>query len=298
MADANTPEGFNERRVSANGVEFVCWEAGDPSGPLALCLHGFPDTAYTWRHLLPLLAEAGFHAVAPYMRGYAPTEVPADGRYQSGVLGVDANALHAALGGDERAVLIGHDWGAAGVYAAATLEPANWRKLVAMSVPGANAVPVAFLTQPQQLKLSWYMFFFQSPLSDIVVPANDMAFIDMLWEDWSPGYDATHDLVQLKRALADPAHLAAALGYYRATLGDGFKDPALDAAQAATQAVPTQPTLYLHGRNDGCIGASVAEHMAAVVPAHVTIEFIEDAGHFLQLEQPAVVNERILAFLR
>jgi pimeloyl-ACP methyl ester carboxylesterase len=298
MADAHTNEGFNELRVSANGVEFACLAAGDPGGPLALCLHGFPDTAYTWRHLLPLLAEAGFHAVAPYMRGYAPTEVPADGRYQSGVLGVDANALHAALGGDERAVLIGHDWGAAGVYAAATLEPARWRKLVAMSVPGANAVPVAFLTQPRQLQLSWYMFFFQSPLSDIVVPANDMAFIDMLWEDWSPGYDATHDLARLKQALADPAHLTAALGYYRATLGDGLKDPALDGAQAATQAVPTQPTLYLHGRNDGCIGASVVDHMAAVVPAHITIEFVEDAGHFLQLEQPALVNERILAFLR
>ena len=154
--------GISEIKVAANGVRFVCLHAGDPSGPLALCLHGFPDTAHTWRHLLPRLAEAGYHAVAPFMRGYAPTEVPADGRYQSGVLGVDANALHEALGGDDRAVLVGHDWGAAGVYAAATLEPSRWRKVVAMSVPTANAVPVAFLTQPQQLKLSWYMFFFQS----------------------------------------------------------------------------------------------------------------------------------------
>ena len=73
-----------------------------------------------------------------------------------------------------------------------------------------------------------------------------MAFIDMLWADWSPGYDATADLAWLKQSLADPANLAAALGYYRATLGAGYKDPALDAAQAATQAVPPQPTLYLH----------------------------------------------------
>jgi pimeloyl-ACP methyl ester carboxylesterase len=70
--------------VCANGLEFGLLEAG--SGPLALCLHGFPDTAHTWRHPLPVLAGAGFHAVAPFMRGYAPTAVPADGAYQLGAL--------------------------------------------------------------------------------------------------------------------------------------------------------------------------------------------------------------------
>ena len=185
---------FSEGRVHANGVEFAYLEAGDPAAPLALCLHGFPDTAHTWRHLLPELAAAGFRAVAPFMRGYAPTAVPADGRYQSGVLGVDANALHEVLGGDGRAVVIGHDWGATAVYAAATLAPERWSKVVAMSVPTANAVPVAFLTDPRQLKRSWYMFFFQSPLADFIVPGNDMAVIDVLWADWSPGHDAAADL--------------------------------------------------------------------------------------------------------
>ncbi len=289
---------FSEGRVHANGVEFAYLEAGDPAAPLALCLHGFPDTAHTWRHLLPELAAAGFRAVAPFMRGYAPTAVPADGRYQSGVLGVDANALHEVLGGDGRAVVIGHDWGATAVYAAATLAPERWSKVVAMSVPTANAVPVAFLTDLRQLKRSWYMFFFQSPLADFIVPGNDMAVIDVLWADWSPGHDAAADLALVKQSLRDPANLTAAIGYYRATLGDGLKDPALDAAQAATQAVPPQPTLYLHGRDDGCIGVDVVAHMAATVPPHVTIEYIEAAGHFLQLEQPAAVNERIVTFIR
>jgi pimeloyl-ACP methyl ester carboxylesterase len=84
-------------------------EAG--SGPLALCLHGFPDTAWTWQHLLPALAGAGFRAVAPFTRGYAPTGIPADGAYQAGALVADAVALHQVLGGDGDAVLIGHDWG-------------------------------------------------------------------------------------------------------------------------------------------------------------------------------------------
>src|SRR2546423_2994041 len=83
--------------VDANGLRFAYLEAGPPDGPLALCLHGFPDSAQTWRHLLPALADAGFHAVAPWMRGYAPTPVPTDGRYQSGALVADATALHAAL---------------------------------------------------------------------------------------------------------------------------------------------------------------------------------------------------------
>ena len=96
------------RELSANAVEFTVLEAGQ--GPLALFLHGFPDSAYTWRHLLPAVADAGFHAVAPFMRGYQPTSVPADGCFSLGALIADANAIHDALAADETAVLIGSDW--------------------------------------------------------------------------------------------------------------------------------------------------------------------------------------------
>ncbi|MDO8363623.1 MAG: alpha/beta hydrolase [Actinomycetota bacterium] len=290
--------------VSANGVDFAFLQASPPATdtddhclPLALCLHGFPDSAHGWRHLLPALADAGYRAVAPFQRGYAPTSVPPDGRYQSGVLGVDANALHEALGGDERAVIVGHDWGASGTYAAAVLQPQRWRKVVAMAVPTGGAMVTAFLGDLAQLKRSWYMFFFQSGIADLVVPGADMAFIDMLWHDWSPGYDATDDLVHVKQCLRDPANLAAALGYYRATLGAGLTDPALAEAQAATQGLPVQPLLYLHGRNDGCVGVDVATGMAAVAPSNFTIEVVDDAGHFLHLERPQLVNERIVSFL-
>jgi pimeloyl-ACP methyl ester carboxylesterase len=283
--------------VTANGVDFTYLHAGDPAAPLALCLHGFPDSAHGWRHLLPALAEAGYHAVAPFQRGYAPTAVPADGRYQSGVLGVDANALHEALGGGADAVIIGHDWGASGTHAAAVLAPERWAKVVSMAVPPGPALGIAFVTNLAQVQRSWYMFFFQHGLSDLVVAANDLAFIDLLWSQWSPGYEAAADVANVKNALRDPANLTAALGYYRATLGDGFKDPALDEAQAAGSAWATQPHLYLHGRNDGCIGAEVAELSASMAPPNVTVEIVDDAGHFLQLEQPAVVNARVLAFL-
>ncbi len=287
-----------QNTVSANGLEFTVLSAGAPDAPLALCLHGFPDSAHGWRHLLPELAAAGFHAVAPFQRGYAPTSLPADGCYQTGALATDAIALHDALGGGADAVIIGHDWGASGTHGAAVFAPDRWRKVVTMAVPPGPAVGMAFLGNLAQVQRSWYMFFFQHALSDFVVGANDLAFVDMLWSQWSPGYDATADLATTKASLRDPSNLAAALGYYRATLGDGYKDPALDAVQAATQGWATQPHLYLHGRNDGCIGVEVAEAAAAMAPANVAVEIVDDAGHFLHLERPDVVNARILEFLR
>jgi pimeloyl-ACP methyl ester carboxylesterase len=289
--------GISQGTVSANGVEFAYLSAGQPGNPLALCLHGFPDSAHGWRHQLPALAEAGYHAVAPFQRGYAPTSVPADGLYQTGALATDANALHEALGGGADAVILGHDWGASGTHGAVVLAPERWAKVVTMAVPPGPAMAMAFITNLAQVQRSWYMFFFQHGLADMVVPANDLAFIDMLWSQWSPGHAAEADLANVKAALREPANLTAALGYYRATLGDGLKSPALDAAQAATQGWATQPHLYLHGRNDGCIGVEVAEAAAAMAPPNVTVEIVDDAGHFLHLEQPAIVTARILEFL-
>jgi pimeloyl-ACP methyl ester carboxylesterase len=282
-------------RTTANGLEVGFLEQG--AGPLALCLHGFPDSAWTWRHLLPALAGAGYRAVAPFLRGYAPTEVPADGRYQTAALALDACALHDALGGDQEAVIVGHDWGAMATYIAANHEPERWKRVVTMAVPPAGAVAGGFLTYAQ-LQRSWYMFFFQHPLADMVVGMDDLAFIDGLWADWSPGYDAGEDLPRVKDALRDPANLAAALGYYRATLGNVGVDPALEPVQAKGGEVTAQPTLYLHGRDDGCMGIDVAEGARAFLTSEGSrMEVVDGAGHFLQLERPDEVNRLVVDFV-
>lgn len=281
--------------VTANGVDFAYLSCGD--GPLALCLHGFPDSAHTWRDLLPALAEAGFRAVAPFLRGYAPTAVPADGRYQIGVLAQDALVLHDVLGGDASAVLVGHDYGAAAAYGAANTAPERWRRLVTLALPPGDAFVEALLTNVDQLKRSWYMFFFQHPLADVIVAGNDLAFLDRLWADWSPGFAAATDLALLKPSLRDPANLAAALGYYRAALGGVGLDPALEPLQSAAQQMPVVPTLYLHGTTDGCIGSDVVSAAAASAPGNVSVEQIVGAGHFLHREQPAAINRRVLDHL-
>ena len=289
---------ITQHTATVNGVEFAYLSAGR-DGPLALCLHGFPDTAHTWRMLLGRLSAEGFRAVAPFQRGFAPTAVPADGRYQTGALALDANAFHESLGGDAQAVVIGHDWGAPAAYGAAVHEPDRWHKVIGMAVPPGAAMGAAFLGNLTQVQRSWYMFFFQHPLADLVVAANDMAFLDMLWSQWSPGYAADNDLRAVKDALRDPANMTAALGYYRAALGTGYQDPQLAAIQdSVSSGLPTQPTLYLHGADDGCIGAEVAESARAMVTDNVAIEVIGGAGHFLHLEQPVAVNDRIIEFLQ
>lgn len=270
----------------------------DNDGPLALCLHGFPDSAYTWRHLLPRLAAEGYRAVAPFLRGYAPTAIPTDGRLQTAASALDAIGLAEALGkGDHRPVIIGHDWGAVVTHIAASHRPDLWSKVVTMAVPPGSAVGAAFVTNLQQIKRSWYMFFFQHPFADFVVGANDLAYIDMLWADWSPGYQASLDLELLKPSLRAPENLQAALGYYRATLGTGYNDPQLQAMQDLSSSIPPLPLLYVHGRNDGCMGIEVAEMARQEFPSTARAEFVDDAGHFAHLERPDLVNDLIIRFL-
>jgi pimeloyl-ACP methyl ester carboxylesterase len=292
-----TTDELRQGEVVANGITFSTLEAGEGDGPLVLCLHGFPDTAWTWRYLLPELAAAGFRAVAPFMRGYAPTSLATDGRYPMGALVADIVALHEALGGGSDAALVGHDWGAAATYGAASLAPGRFRRIVCGAVPPTLSFMQALFTY-RQLKRSWYMFFFQSPFADGVVAADDLAFVEGLWTDWSPGYDAWFDLERVRESIGSPDRLAAALAYYRSMFDLAQEIPGLEAEQAAALQPVTQPTLYYHGLDDGCVGAE------AVTPAileHVgpgsRLLLVDDAGHFAHVEHPEVVNPKIVDWL-
>jgi pimeloyl-ACP methyl ester carboxylesterase len=286
-------------RVTANGVDFAYREDGPADGPLALCLHGFPDHAPTFDTMLPALAAAGYHAVAPWMRGYSPTGLAPDANYQTASLALDAIALADALAGDHDAVLIGHDWGAAAAYTAVAHAPERFRKLVTLAVPHFGAFG-SHLFRPAQLKRSWYIFFFQLPLADFAVPLDDYAVIDTLWRDWSPGYTPDPGFMRaLKDTFSAPGCLDAAIGYYRATFGTTPGDPALDDVQAKGGGEIPVPTLYLHGVDDGCLGIEgvVDDELRPFFPAGLDVERVPGAGHFLHRERPDLVNPLIAAFL-
>jgi pimeloyl-ACP methyl ester carboxylesterase len=238
------------------------------------------------------------------MRGYAPTAVPADGAYHLGALVADAVALHEVLGGDGDAVLIGHDWGAEAAYGAAAFAPDRWRRLVTLAVPPA-ALDEVLYNDYEQLKRFFYLFMFRDPagLAETVVARDDLAFLDQLWRDWSPGFQAGEHLAQVKQSLRQPANLAAALGYYRAAGGAGLVGQAAGAAgrfaaeqQAIGRQAP-QPTLYLHGARDGCIDVGLARGSERFLAPSSRMIVIDDAGHFLHLEDPAQVNDHILSWV-
>ena len=286
----------HRRSGEVNGVDLHWLEYGPSNGPLAVLLHGFPDTAETWRHLAPELADAGFRVAAPWMRGYAPSGLAPDDSYQVGALAADAEALVKHLGAN-KAVLVGHDWGAIAGYAAAASRPELWTKLVTLAVPPIGSLLAGFLAY-RQARRSWYMFLFQHELAATIVAADDLAFLDGLWAEWSPGYDATDDLIHVKDSLRDHTHLNAALGYYRAMLGSTHKHARYDDGDAAAYLPTPIPTLYLHGAADGCMGVELVGDAQSYLPAEGSrVEVVDGVGHFLHLEAPATINPMIMNFL-
>jgi pimeloyl-ACP methyl ester carboxylesterase len=262
-----------------------------------LCLHGFPDSAWTWRHLVPALAQRGYHGVAPFLRGYSPTELPSAG-FGLAELAEDVLELEEAFrASGRRSVVIGHDWGAAAVYTALARDAGRWACAVAASVPPTDDSIDA--GSRAQLRRSWYSFLFQLPNLDVpeqIAAADDMALVEMLWRDWSPDLDAPEDVARAKDALRPPGHLRAAITYYREAPTRAPKT-ATTSADSGPLIGWDVPLLYLHGARDGCIGIDAVEHVRSRLRAEIRVTVLEDGGHFLQLEQPATVNRLVLDFL-
>jgi len=300
-ASSCRPMELQQGRVTANGVDFAYLEAGPPAGPLVLCLHGFPDHAPTWRHLLPELAAAGFHAVAPWMRGYHPSGLAPDGRYQSATLALDALALLEALGVDGRGDVVGHDWGAVAACGAAILEPGRVGHLASLALPHPAVLGPRLIGDWEQRKRSWYMWFFQLPvIPEMVVEGDDFIVIEKLWRDWSPSYQPdAEDMARLKATLGAPGTLEAALSYYRHTFDLTRQADELAAAQADVNGGRiSAPALFLAGYEDGCVEPDFDEQSLDLCDGPAAVEVVHHCGHFLHLEQPERVNARILALLR
>lgn len=291
--------------VTTPGVALKALSWGKPGDPVALCLHGFPDTAYGWRRVAPRLVAAGWHVVAPFMRGYAPSSIPDDGSYHIGALMDDALRVYDAVGGTGRDVVIGHDWGAMAATGLAAMPESPFTKAVIMSVPPPAALRavggevggkgrLALAGQlPAQMLRSWYIGYFQLPW----LPDRSAAWVlPRLWRRWSPGYPAEEDLRHVDAAIGTPEGWRAALGPYRALLSRRVPDRYANLHRHWLE-LPRLPSLYLHGRNDGCMSPAFARWVGPALPDGSAVAVVENAGHFLQLEQPDEVAERVLRFL-
>ncbi|MBT0568261.1 alpha/beta fold hydrolase [Williamsia sp. CHRR-6] len=297
---APTPPGAELITLRLSTISLSAFAWGRPGDRLAIVVHGYPDTAWTWRHLGPVLAAAGFRVVAPFTRGYAPSEIPLTAVHV-GDLMRDVLDMHAALDGGDDAVLVGHDWGAITANGIAALDDQPFGAIVVMSVPPMPALLTPSgglgswsLRTLRQLGMSWYMAFNQIPG---VSERSLDRLIPWLWRAWSPGYSATEDLAHVFDALPTHAHRRAALSYYRAAARPWTGSDENRSLTRASNRAPQTPILYLHGRDDGCLQSTYADAVDHLV-ADSEVEIVDGAGHFLQLEQPELVNARILEYLQ
>lgn len=289
--------------VHAPGVDLKALSWGPPEAPIALCLHGFPDTAHGWRKFAPRLVDSGWRVIAPFMRGYAPSSIPADGSYHIGALMDDALRVRSAAGGTPDDVVIGHDWGALAATGLAAMPDSPFAKAVIMSVPPPAAFhPARRVTDraglvarlPGQLRRSWYIFYFQLPWA----PERSTSWVTpRLWRRWSPSYDAQEDLRHVHAAIGTPDTWRAALGTYRANIRNTRPPEQYADLNRQWSRPPRLPSLYLHGVDDGCMTVDFAQWVREVLPPGSDVATVEQAGHFLQLDQPDHVAELVLNFI-
>jgi epoxide hydrolase 4 len=280
-------------RVAANGINFEVATMGS-GDRLALCLHGFPEHAYSWRHQMPLLARLGYRVWAPNLRGYGGTDSPQKvSDYQTRMLVKDVAGLIKASGAKET-LLLAHDWGGALAWSLAMEQPQLVDRLVILNLPH----PACFareLRRPPQLFLSWYMFFFQLPWLPEFLLARRHGRATSGIIRGSSRYPArfTDEELEVYRANAmRPGGLRAMINWYRALLrGGGLK-------RFVRRDVRTIhiPTLFLWGDADTALSIRTTLGTEKYV-TDLTFRIFPGVSHWIQQEAPDEVNAMIEAWL-
>ncbi|MBS0361807.1 MAG: alpha/beta hydrolase [Proteobacteria bacterium] len=273
------------RRVLANGFDFAVDEAGD-GDRLALCLHGFPESRFSWRYQLPLLARMGYRAWAPDLRGYGetqpkPREISA---YLIDRLMEDVAALIDASGAKE-VVLIGHDWGAGLAWAFAANQVRPLKRLVIMNVPHPAVMAGQFGRNWAQMRKSWYMFFFQLPgLPERAMTRNDAQAIRNAFHGMAVDKSnfAPDVLERYAKDAQRPGAIRGMVNWYRAALQIGGK------LRGPWPVIET-PTLIIWGEEDAALGVELLNGTDAYV-RDLTIERLPGVSHWVQQEAPQKVN--------
>lgn len=319
---------LQHRQIQVNDLSLHIAEQGPEQdlgkgmAPLVILIHGFPESWYSWRHQIPVLAEAGYKVVALDMPGYGDSDVPADIlRYNQVALSDDIAALASALGYEEF-IVVGHDWGAPTAWMTALRFPERVNAVVGMSVPYGGRPPQPPTVGFRQLfkDCFFYMLYFQQPgVAEAELEADISVFLrSFLFSccgENPKGFNTTQFSADatLLQVMKDPkclpkwlseeefhyyrqsfekTGLRGSLNYYRNldhtwALTEGLKDRKIE-----------QPALFLAGDSDPVphFGREL-ERMSTIVPRVASVT-IDDCGHWTQQEQPQAVNRELLAFLK
>ncbi len=259
-------------------------------------IHGFPDCAENFEYQINFFSKKGFEVIAPFLPGYHENDEEVD-TYQTLRIAEVLIDFIESISGEEKIFLYGHDWGAPIAYGIAQLRPDLIDKFSCASVPHGINVQTAFLTNGDQQRMSWYMFFFQLPIAEVAVPLNDYEFIHRLWREWSPDLKEYKDFSEKVVSILDkPNVLSKALAYYRSTFQESLQLDRINQKSLELLSSKIQPAcLYFHGKNDGCIDYKLSNGMKEYFE-DLEIKILEDCGHFLHIEKPDEFNEVLLNF--
>jgi len=267
-------------RVPADGLELEVLDEGE--GPVVLLVHGFPDSSHLWRHQVPALTAAGLRVIAPDMRGFGGSDRPAAVEaYRLSHAVADLVAVLDAAG-VERARVVGHDWGAGVAWLMAAIRPERVERLVALSVGHPATARRTFADREK----AWYMLLFQfEGIAEELLARDDWAFLRAWLRDEG-------DVERYVADLSRPGALTAALNWYRANV-----HPARELEPRRPVPPVAAPTLGVWSSGDAYLNEAPMLRSAEHVTGPWRYERVEDASHWMQLDQPERVNALLVDFL-
>lgn len=268
-----------------NGIRLHYAEMG--TGPLVILLHGFPECWYEWRYVMIHLAER-FHVVAPDLRGYNMSDKPFGvDKYTLDELALDISGLIEALG-EERAHIVGHDWGGSIAWHMGMYHPERVDRLAVINAPHPAAL-ARELRGPEQLARSAYVLFFQLPLFPEAVMRSVLRFA-LPATARVPGAFSKEALDVYENGISQPHAATAMINYYRAIVRDNFP------SSSEPTLLIGRPTLLIWGMEDFALGSGLAEGLEEWVP-DLRVVRVEECGHWVPEERPGPAADSLMRFL-
>jgi pimeloyl-ACP methyl ester carboxylesterase len=279
-------------------LEIAYEERGDPQGEPVILVHGFPDDARTWDAVTGKLADAGYRALIPYVRGFGETRFLDEDTSRSGqltALGQDLIEFADSLG-LERFTLVGHDWGARAAYVAAALRPDLTSGLVALAVGYGTNDPDQQLSL-EQIRSYWYQWYFNMEQGRAALEADRRGFCRRLWEIWAPNWRFDEETFEATALSFDnPDFVEVAIHSYSHRWGNAPGDPAYDRLEERFADPPPieVPTTVLMGADDGATLPETSAGKEHLFTKAYERRVLTGVGHFIQRESPDVVAEAVL----